>query len=92
MRKNLDHILLRISGRAWRAASAVRGDVQRFVVVEELEDVAGGWGVDDGGGDQLVHGFVVGGVGGIVDETRAAGVDGATEEREADGAPLGDAR
>ena len=92
MGKDLDHILFGIGRCAGGAARAVGGDVERFVVVEELEDVAG-WGrVDDGGRDELVHGFVVGGVGGVMHEARTAGVNRAAKEGEADGAPLGDAR
>lgn len=56
-------------------AVAVERDVEGFVVVEEFEDV-GGWGrVDDGRCDELVHGFVGGGVGGVVEEAGAAGGD-----------------
>ena len=69
---------------------AVGRHVERLVVVQELEDVGGGRGVDDGGGDELVHGFVVGGVGGVVDEAGAAAVDGAGEEGHADGFLVGD--
>lgn len=47
---------------------AVGGDVEGFrVAVEQFDDVGGGWGVYDGGGDELVHCFVVGGLGGVVD-------------------------
>ena len=92
MRKDFDHVFFGIGGRARGAARAVGGDVERFVVVEELEDVAGWGGVDDGGGDELVHCFVVGWVGRVVHEARAAGVHCAAEEGHADGAPLGDAR
>lgn len=47
---------------------AVGGDVERFgVAVEEFDDVGGGWGVYDGRGDELVHCFVVGWLGGVVD-------------------------
>lgn len=73
-------------------AVAVGGDIQRFAVVsEEFEDVVGGRGVDDGGGDELVHRFVVGGFGGVVDEAGAAAVDGAGEEGHAQGFLVGDA-
>ena len=92
MRKDFDHVFFGIGGRARGAARAVGGDVERFVVVEELEDVAGWGGVNDGRGDQLVHGFVVGGVRGVVHEARAAGVHCAAEESHADGASLRDAR
>ena len=92
MSEDLDHVFFDIGRCARCAARAVGGDVERFVVVEELEDVAGRWGVDDGGGDELVHCFVVGGVGRVVHEACAAGVHCAAEEGHADGAPLGDAR
>ena len=59
--------------------------------MEEFEEVGGGWGVDDGGGDELVHCFVVGGVGGVVQEAGAAAVDGAGEEGDAEGFLVGDA-
>ena len=36
--------------------------------------------VDDAGGDELVHSFVVGRVRGIVDESGAAGIDAAGKE------------
>lgn len=71
---------------------AVGGDVEGFgVAVEEFDDVGGGWGVDDGGGDELVHCFVVGWLGGVVDEAGAADVDGAGEEGHAEGLLVGDA-
>lgn len=50
-----------------RAAVAVGRHVERFVGVEELEDVGGGRRVDDRGRDELVHGLVVGWFGGVVD-------------------------
>lgn len=53
----------------------VGGDVEGFVGVEELEDVGWRGDVDDGGGDDLVHGFVVGGVRGVVQEAGAAAGD-----------------
>ena len=73
------------------AAGAVGGDVERFVVVEELEDVVWRRGVDDGAGDELVHRLEVGGVGRVVHETCAACVHGAGEECEADAALSRDA-
>lgn len=69
----------------------VGGEVEGFVAVEQLEHVAGGGRVHDGGGDQLVHGFVVGGVGGVVHEAGAAAGDGAGEEGHADGFLVRDA-
>jgi hypothetical protein len=65
---------------------AILRDIQRFIVVEEFEDVGGWGGVDNGRGDELVHGFVGGGVGRVVEEAGAAGGDGAGEEGDADGA------
>lgn len=62
------------------AAVAVGRDVEGLVVVQQLEDIRGGRGVDDGGGDELVHGFVVRGLGGVVHEAGAAAVDGTGEE------------
>lgn len=70
---------------------AVRRDIEGLVVVQELEDVGRGRGVDDGGGDELVHGFVVGGLGGVVHEAGAAAVDGAGEEGHAQGFLVRDA-
>ena len=70
---------------------AVQRDVQRFIVVQEFDDVGGCRSVDDAGGDELVHCFVVGGVGGVVDETRAADVDAAAEEGHAEGFVVRDA-
>lgn len=66
-------------------------DVEGFVVVEEFDHVGGLRRVDDGGGDELVHCFVVGGVGGVVDEAGAADVDAAGEEGHAHGFVVGDA-
>ena len=65
--------------------------VQGLVVVQELQHVGGRAGVDDGGGDELVHGLVVGGLGGVVHEAGAAAVDGAGEEGHADGFLVRDA-
>ena len=69
---------------------AVGGHVERFIVVEEFEDVGGRRGVDDRGGDQLVHCFVVRGFGGVVHEAGAAAGDGAGEEGHAEGFLVGD--
>lgn len=66
-------------------------DVERFAGVQQFEDDGWSGGVDDGGGDELVHGFVVGGFGGVVDEAGAAGVDAAGEERHAQGFVVRDA-
>lgn len=70
---------------------SVGGDVEGFVVVEEFEDVRGGRGVDDGRRDELVHCFVVGRVGGVVDEAGPAAGDAAGEEGHAEGFLVGDA-
>jgi len=48
--------------------------------VQHAEDVLGGRSVHNGRGDNLVHCFVVRGVGGVVDETSAAAIHGAGEE------------
>jgi hypothetical protein len=102
--KDLHHVLLGVgsAGGVVLAATVVvvRGRVgamtilryvEGFVIVQEFEDV-GGWGrVDDGRGNELVHGFVGVGVGGVVQVAGAAGGDGAGEEGDADGALLGDA-
>ena len=74
-----------------RRALSVGGDVKWFVVVEEFEDVGWWRGVDYRGRDELVHCFVVRGVRRVVNETRAAGVDGAGDEGHADGALVRDA-
>lgn len=46
---------------------AVLGNVKKLVVVEHLHEVIARGRGDDGGGDELVHCFVVLGVGGVVD-------------------------
>ena len=71
---------------------AILWDVEGFLGgVEHFEDVGRGRRVDDGGGDELVHCFVVGGCGGVVDDAGAAAVDGAAKESHADGFLVGDA-
>lgn len=57
--------------------------------MQHLEDVGWGRGVHNGGGDDLVHGFVVRGLGGVVHEAGTAAVDGAGEEGHADGFLVG---
>ena len=59
--------------------------------MQHADDVAGHRGVDDGGGDELVHCFVVGGFGRVVDEAGAADVDAAGEEGHAQGFVVRDA-
>lgn len=54
---------------------AVDRNIEEAVVVEHFEDVVSCWLGDDGGGDDLVHRFVVGGVGWVVDETCTGAVD-----------------
>lgn len=54
---------------------AVDGDVKEAVVVEHFEDVVSCRLGDDGGGDNLVHGFVVGRVCWVVHETCTGAVD-----------------
>ena len=58
--------------------------------VEEFEHVGGGRRVDYARGNELVHCFVVRGLGGVVDETGTADVDGAGEEGHAEGFLVGD--
>ena len=70
---------------------AVGGDVEGLVVVQQFDEVGGRGAVDDGGGDELVHCFVVRGFGRVVHEACAAAVDGAGEEGHADGFLVGDA-
>ena len=43
--------------------------------MQHLEEVVGGGGGDDGRRDDLVHGLVVLGMGGVVDEAGAGAVD-----------------
>ena len=55
-------------------------DVERLVVVQQFDHVAGRRGVDDGGADELVHRLVVAGFAGVVHEACAADVHAAGEE------------
>lgn len=55
---------------------AVSRDVERFVIVEKLKDIGGGRCIHDRGGDDLVHCFVVGWFGRIMNEAGAAAVNG----------------
>lgn len=55
----------------------IGGDVEGFIIMEEFQNVSGGWRVDDGGGDELVHCFMVVGFAGVVNEAGAADVDAA---------------
>lgn len=57
--------------------------------MEKTEDVAGSRSVDDGRSDDLVHCFVVLGVGGVVDQTGAGAMDCAREEGHAEGLVVG---
>lgn len=72
--EDLHHVFLGV-GDGVGGFLAVGRDVEGLVVVEHFEDVGGWWGGDDGRGDDLVHGFVVAGMGGVVDEAGAAAVD-----------------
>lgn len=54
---------------------AVLGNVECFVVVKKFDHVAWRRRINDRGGDELVHGFVVGRAGWVVDKTGAANVD-----------------
>lgn len=84
MHEDLHHVLLGVCWYRGCAARAVGGDVQWFIAVEQFQDVGRRWGVDDGGGNELVHSLVVGRVRGIMDEAGTARVDGTGEERHAD--------
>lgn len=53
---------------------AVGRNVKCSVVVEELEDVRSRGGIDDGGGDELIHRLMVGWFCRIMNETCAAAV------------------
>lgn len=70
----LHHVFLRV-GNFVRRLLAVLGHVERLLVVEQLEYVAALGGADDGRRHDLVHGFVVAGVGWVVDETGARSCD-----------------
>lgn len=59
---------------------AVCRNVKRFLRVEKAHDVAWERGVDNGSSDELVHGFVVRGMSGIMDEAGTTGIDAAGEE------------
>ena len=73
--EDFEHVFLCVGGLGRGGAVAVGGDVEGFVGVEQFEDVGGRRDVDDGGGDDLVHCFVVGGVGGVVQDAGAGAVD-----------------
>lgn len=74
-REDLHHVFFGVALLADDGAVAVGGDVELFVVVQHAEDVAGRGRVDDGGGDELVHRFVVRGMRWVVDEAGATAVD-----------------
>lgn len=91
--EDFHHVLLRIGYCricTGGASGSIGRDVEWFVVVEELEDVAVWWGCDDGGGDELIHCFMVRRMGGIVEETGAGCVSSARQEGETDGTVVGD--
>lgn len=62
----------------------IGGDIEQFMVVEELEDIGGRRRVDNGSGDDLVHRFVVGRFGRIMDQASAAAVNGTRQEGHTD--------
>ena len=64
--------------------------IEGFVIVKHFYDVRGGRCVYDAGGDELVHGFVVRGFAGVMNETGTAAVDTAAEEGHAYRALVGD--
>lgn len=65
-------------------------DIQILIVVQEFDDVARLRGVDDRGGDELIHRLMIARMGRIVDEPGATDVDGAGEESHAEGFVVGD--
>lgn len=71
---------------------AICGDINGLgVAVEKLENIRWRRRVDDGSSDKLIHGLVVGRLGGIVDETGAADIDGSREESHAERLLVGNA-
>lgn len=58
----------------------VGGDIERFLVVEKLEDIGGRRRIHNGSGDDLVHCFVVRRFGRIMDQASAAAVNGTRQE------------
>lgn len=89
--EDFHHVFLGVCGSAGDGSLAVGRDVESLVAaVQQLHDVGWRGGVDDGGGDDLVHGFVVGWMGRIVDEAGAAAVDGTGEEGHSDAFLMGD--
>lgn len=89
LRENLHHVLLGIRGRIVGAVAVLRNVQRLLAAVEEFQHIAGRGRVDDRGGNDLVHGLVVGRFGRVVDETGAAAVDGAGEESHAQGFLVG---
>lgn len=84
--EDLHHVLFRVRRLRRRGSIAIGGDIERLVaVVEELDDVRRRRTVDYRRRDELVHRLVVRGVSGIVHQTCATDVDGAREERHAQG-------
>lgn len=65
--EDLHHVFLGVAELVGRGPLPVDGDVVRPVAVQHFEDVLRGGGGDDGRGYDLVHGFVVAGVGWVVD-------------------------
>lgn len=55
-------------------------DVKRFMVVQHFQDVRCRWSIDDRGGDDLIHCFVVRGFGRVMYKACTAAIDGTGEE------------
>jgi len=70
---------------------AIGRDIERSIAVKQFKDVIGWWCGDDRGGDELVHCFVVLGMGGVVNDAGAAGVNCTREEGESYVTVVGDA-
>lgn len=68
----------------------IGGNVKRFVIVQHFEDVRCRRGVDDRGGDDLIHCFVVRWLGRVMDKACTTAVDGAGEEGHTQGFLVGD--
>ena len=70
---------------------AVGGDVEGFVIVKELKNIRGGRRIDHRSGNDLIHRFVVGWFGRIVDKAGAAAVNGARKKGHTDRFLVGNA-
>ena len=70
---------------------AICGDVKRLgVAMQKLEDVRWRRSIDNGRCDQLVHGLVVGRLGGVMDKPGTADIDGTGEESHTERLLMGD--